>query len=92
MRRRRDIRDPDPDDTSPQADLLRAVRTVEKGRASLIWAALLAGMFLAWYFEDTLPPAQMAMGAFVIAVLLAIHGELCALRIDAYRRELRGRG
>lgn len=89
MRRWRDPRMPAEDDTSREADLWRAIVLTEKEHRNLIWAALLGGSVLAWAFEGDVPEAHMAFAAAVVAALLAIHGQLCSIRVDAFRRELR---
>jgi hypothetical protein len=80
---------PSDNDTSPRADLRRAIRRVERERVAGIFlflglavgGALLQGV-------DFTTGAEMLLVAAVVA-LSFVFSALCGLRIDAYSRELR---
>lgn len=81
--------DPDDDWAGRRADVRIAIRAVETRRELFEWAVLLLSGLGAWYFRGALTVVQMALAALLLIVLVAIHDQLCAMRIDALRRELR---
>lgn len=78
------------DDTSPQADLRRAIRIVERERLGGIGLAAILVLVGLVREGHTYTAAAEYLLAAILAVLCFAHAQLCGLRIDAFKRELRG--
>jgi hypothetical protein len=86
---RRRLGDPDEDDTSPRADLLRATHDVEREKICAKLVVLALALTWVWFFEEIRALTYVAIAGLVTLLLIGIYGQLCAMRVDALRREMR---
>ncbi|TNC74153.1 hypothetical protein [Rubellimicrobium roseum] len=85
----RDWRLPAEDDTSPRADLLRAIRMVEKEQTGVTWSGLGCAGLAIWRYEESLGTTGALLVMMGVIALISIHNQVSALRIDGFKRELR---
>ena len=79
---------PSDDDTSPRADLRRAIRSVERERAGGLFCAFALAAALVFRDGHTFPTGPEALLVGVLVLLAFLYVQVCGLRIDAYKRDL----
>ena len=80
---------PSDDDTSPRADLRRAMRRVERERTAGILVAFGLALVLVLRDGHTFTTGSEALLIGVLVLLAFLYVQVCGLRLDAYSRELR---